>query len=101
MVARKVTPPSFYRVPFLLVCPTLRFILTPFITVTEIWDALRAAAEADPTLAQVIVESAGIILQNPDMTVCFDERGSSNWVCSSHISLLVIKIAADVCRSKI
>ncbi|XP_042029359.1 ubiquitin domain-containing protein 2-like isoform X2 [Salvia splendens] len=42
----------------------------------EIWDALRAAAEADPKLSQVIVESAGIILQNPDMTVCFDERGA-------------------------
>ncbi|KAH6788737.1 Ubiquitin domain-containing protein [Perilla frutescens var. frutescens] len=41
----------------------------------EIWDALRAAAEADPTLARAIVESAGIILHNPDMTVCFDERG--------------------------
>ncbi|XP_042020327.1 ubiquitin domain-containing protein 1-like isoform X2 [Salvia splendens] len=42
----------------------------------EIWDALRAAAEADPKLAQAIVKSAGIILQNPDMTVCFDERGA-------------------------
>ncbi|KAL8507646.1 hypothetical protein ACS0TY_018258 [Phlomoides rotata] len=42
----------------------------------EIWDALRAAAEADPTLAQAIVESAGILLHNPDMTLCFDERGA-------------------------
>lgn len=43
----------------------------------EIWDALRAAAEADPSLGQAIVESAGIIVHNPDMTLCFDERGNS------------------------
>ena len=43
---------------------------------TEIWDALRAAAtEADLTLAQTIVDSAGIIVSNPDLTVCYDERG--------------------------
>ncbi|KAK4744284.1 hypothetical protein SAY87_010596 [Trapa incisa] len=42
----------------------------------EIWDALRAAAEADLALAQAIVDSAGVIIQNPDLTVCFDERGA-------------------------
>ncbi|KAL2524279.1 Ubiquitin domain-containing protein [Abeliophyllum distichum] len=42
----------------------------------EIWDALRAAAEADLTLAQAIVESAGVIVQNPDLTVSYDERGA-------------------------
>ncbi|KAL7087520.1 hypothetical protein ACP275_13G072000 [Erythranthe tilingii] len=42
----------------------------------EIWDALRAAAEADPTLAQAIVESAGIVVHNADMTVCFDATGA-------------------------
>ncbi|KAL3821266.1 hypothetical protein ACJIZ3_007171 [Penstemon smallii] len=42
----------------------------------EIWDALRAAAEADLTLAQTILDSAGIIVHNPDLTVCFDERGA-------------------------
>jgi len=42
----------------------------------EIWDALRAAAEADLTLAQAIIESAGVIVQNADMTVCYDERGA-------------------------
>ncbi|XP_071907333.1 uncharacterized protein [Coffea arabica] len=41
----------------------------------EIWDALRAAAEADINLAQAIIDSAGVIIQNPDMTVCYDERG--------------------------
>ncbi|KAL3633883.1 hypothetical protein CASFOL_022645 [Castilleja foliolosa] len=41
----------------------------------EIWDALRAAAEAELTLAQAIVDSAGIIVHNADLTVCFDERG--------------------------
>ncbi|XP_042424193.1 ubiquitin domain-containing protein 1-like [Zingiber officinale] len=42
----------------------------------EIWDALRAAAEADLSLAQTIVDSAGIIVSNADMTVCYDERGA-------------------------
>nr|XP_023874969.1 ubiquitin domain-containing protein 1-like isoform X1 [Quercus suber] len=40
----------------------------------EIWDALRAAAEADLTLAQTIVESAGVIVQSADLTICYDER---------------------------
>ncbi|KAL3520086.1 hypothetical protein ACH5RR_018235 [Cinchona calisaya] len=42
----------------------------------EIWDALRAAAEGDLTLAQAIIDSAGIIVQNPDLTICYDERGA-------------------------
>ncbi|KAL9233977.1 hypothetical protein vseg_008906 [Gypsophila vaccaria] len=42
----------------------------------EIWDALRAAAEAELPLAQTIIESAGIIVQNADLTVCYDERGA-------------------------
>ncbi|CAA2958683.1 ubiquitin domain-containing 1-like [Olea europaea subsp. europaea] len=50
----------------------------------EIWDALRAAAEADITLAQAIVESAGVIVQNPDLTVCYDERGSHSNLYSSN-----------------
>nr|XP_016483661.1 PREDICTED: ubiquitin domain-containing protein 1-like isoform X1 [Nicotiana tabacum] len=42
----------------------------------EIWDALRAAAEADVSLAQAFVDSAGIIVQVPDLTICYDERGA-------------------------
>ncbi|XP_009590968.1 uncharacterized protein LOC107773971 isoform X3 [Nicotiana tabacum] len=42
----------------------------------EIWDALRAAAESDINLAQAIVDSAGVIVQAPDLTVCYDERGA-------------------------
>ncbi|KAL0796590.1 hypothetical protein Bca101_067967 [Brassica carinata] len=42
----------------------------------EIWDALRAAAEADISLAQAIVDSAGVIAQNNDLTICYDERGA-------------------------
>ncbi|KAL4627272.1 hypothetical protein ACB092_05G156300 [Castanea dentata] len=42
----------------------------------EIWDALRAAAEADLTLAQTIVERAGVIVQSADSTTCYDERGA-------------------------
>ncbi|KAL9309568.1 putative Ubiquitin domain-containing protein [Arabidopsis thaliana] len=44
--------------------------------ITLIWDALRAAAEADISLAQAIVDSAGVIVQNTDLTVCYDERGA-------------------------
>ncbi|KAJ8532309.1 hypothetical protein K7X08_012232 [Anisodus acutangulus] len=42
----------------------------------EIWDALRAAAETNLELAQAIVDSAGIIAQNTDMTVFYDESGT-------------------------
>lgn len=41
----------------------------------EIWDALKAAVEADVNLAQVIVDSAGIIVQSEDLSICYDERG--------------------------
>ena len=41
----------------------------------EIWDAIHAAAEADIELAQAIVDSAGVIVHKPDMTVCYDEGG--------------------------
>ncbi|GKA35091.1 retrotransposon protein, putative, ty1-copia subclass, partial [Tanacetum coccineum] len=46
----------------------------PSLRLTEIWDALRAAAESEIQLAQAIVSSAGIIVQNLDMTLCYDER---------------------------
>ncbi|KAG6793763.1 hypothetical protein POTOM_002986 [Populus tomentosa] len=42
----------------------------------EIWDALQAAAGAELSLAQAIVDSAGVIIQNADLTVCYDERGA-------------------------
>ncbi|KAI7743688.1 hypothetical protein M8C21_014954 [Ambrosia artemisiifolia] len=35
----------------------------------EIWDAIHAAAEADIELAQTILDSAGVIVHKPDMTV--------------------------------
>jgi len=41
-----------------------------------IWDALKAACEADQGTAKAIIDSAGIIVSKPDMTVCYDERGS-------------------------
>lgn len=46
-----------------------------FALLSEIWDALRAAAEAELSLAQAIIDSAGVIVQNPDLTICYDERG--------------------------
>lgn len=47
----------------------------PMCGCAEIWDALRAAAEADINLAQLIVDSAGIIVQSEDLSTCYDERG--------------------------
>lgn len=46
-----------------------------FLSTTEIWDALRAAAEAELAFAQTIVDSAGVIVQSADLTICYDERG--------------------------
>lgn len=43
---------------------------------SEIWDALRAATEAELILAQAIIDSAGVIVQNDDLTLCYDERGT-------------------------
>ncbi|KAH7306635.1 hypothetical protein KP509_22G023100 [Ceratopteris richardii] len=42
----------------------------------EIWDALRAASEAELSLAQLIVDSAGIIVTSDDLSTCYDERGA-------------------------
>ncbi|KAK9706837.1 hypothetical protein RND81_07G155200 [Saponaria officinalis] len=42
----------------------------------EIWDALRAAAESDLSLAQAVIDSAGVIVQNADLTVCYDVKGA-------------------------
>ena len=50
----------------------------------EIWDALRVAAESDLALAQTIVDSAGIIVSNPDMTLCYDERGEQELAPPPH-----------------
>lgn len=41
-----------------------------------IWDALKAACESDLQTAQLIVSSAGVIVTVPDLSTCFDERGS-------------------------
>lgn len=59
-----------------LVSITTSKILISFSSTLEIWDALRAAAEADLTLAQAIVDSAGVIVQSADLTICYDERGT-------------------------
>lgn len=40
-----------------------------------IWQALKAAAEADLQTAKVILDSAGVVVTADDMTVCYDERG--------------------------
>ncbi|KAK8485694.1 hypothetical protein V6N13_023570 [Hibiscus sabdariffa] len=57
----------------------------------EIWDALRAAAELN--LAQAIIDSAGVIVQNDDLTICYDERGAKyelpKYVLSEPINLIL------------
>lgn len=40
-----------------------------------IWDALKAAAESSKSMKNVIIDSAGIIVDSDDLTVCYDERG--------------------------
>ncbi|KAL4855988.1 Ubiquitin domain-containing protein 2 [Chlorella vulgaris] len=40
-----------------------------------IWDTLKAACEADLETARTILDSAGVIVAAPDMTICYDERG--------------------------
>lgn len=58
----------------------------------EIWDALRAASEAELSLAQVIVDSAGVILTSDDMSTCYDERGAKydlpKYVLSEPVNIL-------------
>ncbi|EPS62363.1 hypothetical protein M569_12428, partial [Genlisea aurea] len=41
----------------------------------EIWDALRAAAEGDPTQAHTVLDSAGITVHRADLSVCYDRAG--------------------------
>ncbi|KAF9587760.1 hypothetical protein IFM89_004737 [Coptis chinensis] len=59
---------------------------------SEIWDALRAAAEADIAFAQAIVDSAGVIVSSADLTTCYDERGAKyelpRYVLSEPINLI-------------
>lgn len=40
-----------------------------------IWDALKAACEADLETARTILDSAGVIVAAADMSICYDERG--------------------------
>ncbi|KAG6756369.1 hypothetical protein POTOM_039797 [Populus tomentosa] len=58
----------------------------------EIWDALRAAADAELSLAQAIVDSAGVIVQNADLTICYDERGCTDSLhfCNSFVIVLAL-----------
>lgn len=56
------------RLPFVL-----PFFVLPFFAV--IWDALKAATEAETALAQAIVDGAGIIVTSDDLSCCYDERG--------------------------
>ncbi len=63
-----------------------------FSNCTVIWEALRAACEADLPTAKLIIESAGIIVAAEDMTVCYDERGSKyelpKYVLSDPVNLI-------------
>ncbi|CAN6928134.1 unnamed protein product [Brassica oleracea] len=58
-------------------------------------DALRAAAEDDISLAQAIVDSAGVIVQNNDLTTCYDERGQTFNSFSLASLLLILKMSVN------
>ncbi|XP_020572677.1 ubiquitin domain-containing protein 2-like isoform X2 [Phalaenopsis equestris] len=80
---KKVRRPKFWKHPQSITMSELRRMREEFWDTAphyggqkEIWDALRVAAESDINLAQTIVDSAGIILANADMTICYDERGA-------------------------
>lgn len=68
-------------------------IIRHYLTVAEIWDALRVAAEVDLNLAQVIVESADTIISSSDMTLCYDERGLRAFGSDCHSQPLFITCA--------
>ena len=53
----------------------------------EIWDALHAASEAEISLAQAIVNSAGIIVTSDDLSTCYDERGNVFFISSNSYCL--------------
>lgn len=64
---------------------------------TVIWDALKAACEADLQTASLIVNSAGIIVTVQDMNTCFDERGQNSMLAdvASHDTLDTGCLALD------
>lgn len=50
----------------------LCFLVAPAV----IWDAIKAACEADDmATTRLILETAGVIVAKPDLTVMYDERG--------------------------
>ncbi|PIA42033.1 hypothetical protein AQUCO_02100107v1 [Aquilegia coerulea] len=57
----------------------------------EIWDVLREAAEAELTVAQAIVDSAGVIISSVGLATCYDKRGAKyelpNYVLSEPTNL--------------
>jgi hypothetical protein len=55
----------------------------------EIWDALKAAAGADLATAQLLCDSAGIIIASSDLTTTYDERGRGQLSSWSHCCILV------------
>ncbi|KAK3270938.1 hypothetical protein CYMTET_20690 [Cymbomonas tetramitiformis] len=59
----------------------------------EIWDVLKAAIESpDKEMSQLLLESAGVIIDVPDLTVCYDELGAKyelpKWVLADPSNLL-------------
>lgn len=51
-----------------------------------IWDALKAASEANIETARLILESAGVNVVSEDMTICYDERGQKYMIPKYAIS---------------
>ncbi|GMH35970.1 hypothetical protein BSKO_03838 [Bryopsis sp. KO-2023] len=64
-----------------------------------IWDALRAAFTGDPNMRHIIIESAGIIVEAEDYSVCYDEKGAKyelpKFILSDPTNLIEEKRTAD------
>eukprot|EP01024_Parvocaulis_polyphysoides_P042441 TRINITY_DN38804_c0_g1_i1.p2 TRINITY_DN38804_c0_g1~~TRINITY_DN38804_c0_g1_i1.p2 ORF type:complete len:128 (+),score=21.89 TRINITY_DN38804_c0_g1_i1:184-567(+) len=61
----------------------------------EIWDALKAAAEAPGSeTTKLIIDAAGIIVSSSDLSVVYDEKGAKyelpNYVWSAPTNLVVV-----------
>lgn len=46
-----------------------------FLLPSEVWDALKVASESNLKTAERAIENAGIIVENDDLTVVYDDRG--------------------------
>lgn len=66
------THPKF----LLFFCPEL-YCSPSLVDPAVIWDAIKASCESDDlATARLILDTAGVIVARPDMTIMYDERGA-------------------------